>query len=82
MPVLERSGVMPTRATVGPREFRYAEVFLEDSFPYLRDLRYESLIVFIYDDSASVQEHDTTRRALMEIPGVVDGGAGFRLRWV
>jgi hypothetical protein len=45
---------------------------LEDSFPYLRDLRYESLIVFIYDDSASVQEHDTTRRALMEIPGVVD----------
>lgn len=44
----------------------------EDSIPYLRDLRYESLLVFIYDDSASVQEHDTTRRALMEIPGVVD----------
>ena len=44
----------------------------EDCIPYLRDLRYESLIVFIYDDSASVQEHDTTRRALLEIPGVVD----------
>lgn len=44
----------------------------EDCIPYLRDLRYESLIVFIYDDSASVQEHDTTRQALMEIPGVVD----------
>jgi hypothetical protein len=44
----------------------------EDCVPYLRDLRYESLVVFIYDDSASVQEHDTTRRALMEIPGVVD----------
>ena len=44
----------------------------EDCIPYLRDLRYESLIVFIYDDSASVQEHDTTRRALMEIPGIVD----------
>jgi len=43
----------------------------EDCIPYLRDLRYESLIVFIYDDSASVQEHDTTRRALLEIPGVV-----------
>jgi hypothetical protein len=44
----------------------------EDCIPYLRDLRYESLIVFIYDDSASVQEHDTTRQALLEIPGVVD----------
>ncbi|HXR75385.1 MAG TPA: hypothetical protein VN737_05385 [Bryobacteraceae bacterium] len=44
----------------------------EDCIPYLRDLRYESLIVFIYDDSASVQEHDTTRAALLEIPGVVD----------
>jgi hypothetical protein len=44
----------------------------EDCIPYIRDLRYESLIVFIYDDSASVQEHDTTRRALLEIPGIVD----------
>jgi len=44
----------------------------EDCIPYLRDLRYDSLIVFIYDDSASVQEHDTTRRALLEIPGIVD----------
>ena len=44
----------------------------EDCIPYLRDLRYESLIVFIYDDSASVQEHDTTRRALMEIPGIIE----------
>jgi len=44
----------------------------EDCIPYLLDLRYESLIVFIYDDSASVQEHDTTRRALLELPGMVD----------
>lgn len=44
----------------------------EDCVPYLRDLRYNSLIVFVYDDSASVQEHDATRRALLEIPGVVD----------
>jgi hypothetical protein len=44
----------------------------EDCIPYLRDMRYESLVVFIYDDSASVQEHDTTRRALLEIPGIVD----------
>ena len=44
----------------------------EDCIPYLRDLRYESLIVFIYDDSASVQEHDTTRQALLAIPGIAD----------
>lgn len=44
----------------------------EDCIPYLRDLRYESVVVFIYDDSASVQEHELTRRALQEIPGVVD----------
>ena len=43
----------------------------EDCIPYLRDLRYESLIIFIYDDSASVQEHDITRRSLLEIPGIV-----------
>lgn len=44
----------------------------EDCVPYLRDMRYESLIVFIYDDSASVQEHETTRHALLEIPGIVE----------
>lgn len=44
----------------------------EDCVPYLRDMRYESLVVFIYDDSASVQEHDTTRQALLQIPGVVE----------
>lgn len=41
----------------------------EDCVPYLRDLRYESLIVFIYDESASVQEHDITRSALLESQG-------------
>lgn len=44
----------------------------EDCIPYLRDTRYESLIVFIYDASSSVQEHEVTRRALLEIPGMVD----------
>lgn len=44
----------------------------EDCIPYLQDIRYESLIVFIYDDSASVQEHDTTRRALLQLPGVAE----------
>lgn len=44
----------------------------EDSIPYLRSLRYESIVVFIYDDSASVQEHELTRRALLEVPGIVN----------
>lgn len=44
----------------------------EDCIPYLRDIRYESLIVFIYDDSASVQEHDITRDGLLEIPGIAE----------
>jgi len=43
---------------------------VEDSVPYLRDLRYESIVVFIYDASGSVQEHDTTKRTLAEVPGI------------
>lgn len=42
----------------------------EDTIPYLRGMRYENIIVFIYDASASVQEHDITKQALHEIPGV------------
>jgi hypothetical protein len=42
----------------------------EDAVPYLRDIRYETIIVFIYDASASVQEHDVTKGALLQIPGV------------
>jgi hypothetical protein len=45
---------------------------IEDSVPYLKDLRYESIIVFVYDASASVQEHDTTKAAMLSIPGVSD----------
>jgi hypothetical protein len=44
----------------------------EDCIPYLRDLRYESLIIFVYDGSSSVQEHAITRDALRQLPGVVD----------
>jgi len=42
----------------------------EDAVPYLRDIRYETIIVFIYDASASVQEHDVTKGTLLQIPGV------------
>jgi hypothetical protein len=65
--------IIEAKFATGKDDFKKIEKEVqEDCIPYLRDLRYESLIVFIYDDSASVQEHDTTRRALLEIPGIVD----------
>ncbi len=65
--------IIETKFTTCKEDFKKIEKEVqEDCIPYLRDLRYESLIVFIYDDSASVQEHDITRRALLEIPGIVD----------
>lgn len=46
---------------------------LEDIEPYRRSPeRYREVLVFIYDDSCSVQEHDTTRRALRSVPGIAD----------
>lgn len=46
---------------------------LEDIVPYLRSPdRYRQVLVFIYDDSCSVQEHETTRQALVTVPGVAD----------
>ncbi len=42
----------------------------EDAIPYLQG--HEHLIVFIYDASASVQEHALTIDALKKIPGVFD----------
>jgi hypothetical protein len=65
--------IIEAKFASGKSDFKKIEKGIqEDCIPYLRDLRYESVIVFIYDDSASVQEHDITQRALMEIPGVVD----------
>ena len=46
---------------------------LEDIVPYLRSPeRYGQVLVFIYDDSCSVQEHETTRQALASVEGVAD----------
>lgn len=46
---------------------------LEDVEPYRRSPeRYREIVVFIYDDSCSVQEHETTRRALRSVPGIAD----------
>lgn len=46
---------------------------LEDLVPYLRSPeRYREVLVFIYDDSCSVQVHETTKRALQTVAGVAD----------
>lgn len=45
---------------------------LEDAVPYLQQAKYQHIIVFIYDASASVQEHSITKDALRRIPGVYD----------
>lgn len=46
---------------------------LEDIVPYLRSPeRYREVLVFIYDDSCSVQEHETTCQALLSVQGIVD----------
>ena len=46
---------------------------LEDSVAYLNGVTaYKEIVVFIYDDSASVQEHDTTATALRSIDGISD----------
>jgi hypothetical protein len=46
---------------------------MEDSVAYLRNAGpYKEIIVFIYDESASVQEHDITATALRELDGVSD----------
>ena len=41
-----------------------------DSIDYLRTIQYREMIVFIFDESASVQEHQITISALEKIPGV------------
>ena len=46
---------------------------MEDSVAYLRGTtRYKEIVVFIYDESASVQEHDITAAALRELGNVTD----------
>jgi hypothetical protein len=65
--------IVEVKFAKGKDDFKKIEKEIqEDAVPYLRDIRYEAIVVFIYDDSASVQAHDTTRRALKEIPGVID----------
>ncbi|MGH3275787.1 MAG: hypothetical protein ACRDNZ_15855 [Streptosporangiaceae bacterium] len=46
---------------------------MEDSVAYLRNAGpYKEIVVFIYDESASVQEHDMTAAALRELGNVSD----------
>ncbi len=44
-----------------------------DSIAYLKNTsRYKEIVVFIYDESGSVEHHDLTRETLLELDGVTD----------
>jgi hypothetical protein len=46
---------------------------MQDAVGYLAGTQqYEKIIVFIYDASCSVQEHNITRRDLIKIKGIED----------
>lgn len=50
---------------------RIEKEIMEDSVGYMANTsEYNKIIVFIYDNSCSVQEHDETRRALMQIDSI------------
>jgi hypothetical protein len=56
------------------QDFKKIEkAIMEDSIGYLLETqRYNKLLVFIYDQSISVQHHGTTRVALKKIPQIED----------
>ena len=55
-------------------EFKKIEQeIMVDSVAYLSKTQdYDKIIVFIYDESSSVQEHGTTKNDLMKIDGIED----------
>jgi hypothetical protein len=56
----------------GPKPSRSKEV-IEDSVAYLKEnTTYKKIVVFIYDESASVQDHDIAAAALRELNHVID----------
>jgi hypothetical protein len=58
-----------------PSDFKKLEKeIMEDAVAYLLETedRYERILVFIYDHSVSVQEHDQTANALRKLPQVED----------
>lgn len=51
----------------------YEKEIIQDYVAYLMDNHpYREMIVFIYDESASVQEHGTTQGALLKLDNVID----------
>lgn len=44
-----------------------------DSIAYLKNTdRYKEIVVFIYDESASVEHHDLTQSTLLDLDGITD----------
>lgn len=62
------------KVAYGRDDFKKLEqAIMVDSIGYLANSTdYDKIVVFIYDKSASVQEHNTTKRALKQIDGIED----------
>jgi hypothetical protein len=52
---------------------KFEQEVMVDSIGYLAKTdRYREIVVFIYDDSSSVEQHDLTSRTLMDLQGISD----------
>ena len=74
------SSTPPLRHQTWPARCRWTTDLGHDSVAYLRNLTtYKKILVFIYDASSSVQEHDVTAAALLALEDVIDVVIVFRL---
>jgi hypothetical protein len=72
---LPRLGVLvEAKYVYKPKDFKKIEgEIMIDSIAYLKKTeRYKEIVVFIYDELASVEHHDLTRGMLLELDGVSD----------
>ena len=44
----------------------------QDASSYVQSTEYRKIIVFVYDSSSSVQDHETTKNAMKKIPNIED----------
>ena len=73
-------GIPPLSLLIEVKYVRQQEDFkkiekeiMQDSIGYLtNNQQYKNIIVFIYDNSGSVQEHNITRRDLIKVKGIED----------
>ena len=66
--------ITPAKVAYKKDDFKDIEkAIMEDSIGYLINTQdYDKILVFIYDKSVSIQEHNTTKRDLLKIEGIQD----------